>query len=157
MPTSNVESMRVRVPLVPAVFRWSGVAAVAGVLFYVSVLTVPPETAVDTARPSVVPLDKWRHFLGYAGLGGALAYATADWKLEPRWAILLVVGTVVVYGIGIEGVQVFLPARHFSLGDAYANALGGLLVAPWFAIRPHLAFVSLQSWLSPNATTSRDA
>ena len=149
--------MRVRVPLVPAVLRWCGVAAVAGFLFYVSVLTVPPETAVDTARPSAVPLDKWRHFLGYAGLGGALAYATADWDLRPRWGILLVVGAVVGYGIGIEGVQAFLPARYFSLGDAYANALGGVLVAPWFAIRPHLEFVSLRSWLGRDVTTSRDA
>lgn len=139
--------MRVRVPLLPALFRWGAVAAVAAFVLYFSVLAVPPESPLDTVRFSIVPLDKWRHFLAYAGLGGALAYAIADWDLEARTALALVITLVVAYGVGIELLQGLRPNRHLSAADAYANALGAVLVAPWFWLRRSLAFVPLREWL----------
>lgn len=66
----------VRAPLLPRWLRWLAVTGLGGFIFYVSVLTVPLETAVDAAKSDLDPLDRWRHFLVYAAFGGALVYAT---------------------------------------------------------------------------------
>lgn len=63
--------MHLRVPLLHRVFRWLVVVAVAAVIFYALILSVPPETIIDT-RFEFVPLDKWRHFVVYAAFGFAL-------------------------------------------------------------------------------------
>ena len=147
------------VPLLPWWLRWLFVTLVAGFIFYVSVVTVPPETAVDAASPDPVPLDKWRHFLAYAALGGALAYATVDWRWNGLALAVGVVGATVLYGLGVEFGQSLVPERYFSVGDAYANALGGLLVTPWFLVRPYLAVVPVRefvSWLLPESDRSRE-
>ena len=136
---------RVPIPLLPAWLRWAGVALVAAVIFYLSVVTVPPEQPVvpGTGPPDFVPLDKWRHFLAYAAFGGSLAYATVDWD-RPTWVLVaLVVGGAALYGVGIEGIQSTLPNRYFSLGDAWANVLGAVLVVPWFAVRRRLRLVGV--------------
>lgn len=130
-------------PLLPSWVRWLAVAVVGAFIFYVSIVTVPPETALDT-RPDLVPLDKWRHFLAYAAFGGALAYATTDWEADGRLLAVGVIGVTVLYGVGIEVGQSLLPQRYFSLGDAYANALGGLLATPWYAIRSRLSLVPVR-------------
>jgi len=134
---------RVPVPLVPAPVRWLGVAVVAAVIFHLSVLAVPPEQPIVAGPPDFLPLDKWRHFLAYAAFAGSLAYATAEWDWRVRHLVLVIVGLTVGYGVGVEVIQAFLPARYFGLGDAYANAVGGLLVLPWFLLRPHLSFVAI--------------
>jgi len=137
----------VRVPLLPAWVRWSGVVAVGAIIFYLSVVTVPPgDPVVPGGPPDLVPLDKWRHFLAYAGFAGSLAYATTDWQWSTRRLALLVLGVTVVYGVGIEAWQSFLPERYFSMGDAYANALGAVLASPWFLLRSRLSFVPLRRW-----------
>ncbi|WP_245180710.1 VanZ family protein [Haloarcula amylovorans] len=94
-----------------------------------------------------MPLDKWRHLVAYAVLAGTLVYATDDWLLERRWTVLAVVFATVLYGIGIEVGQSFLPSRYFSLGDALANIVGALLVAPWYLLRRYVTFAGVQSWL----------
>jgi VanZ family protein len=115
------------------------VLVVGGFIFYTSVLTTPPPEPVVPGKPDLLPLDKWRHFLAYAALGGSLAYATTDWNRDTRQLVLLVVGVTVLYGVGIEYWQSFIPNRYFSLGDAYANALGAVLVLPWYAVRSRLS------------------
>jgi len=133
----------IRIPLLPTWVRWVVVALVAGFVFYASVLSVPPETAVDTFRPRLLPLDKWRHIVAYAALAGALVYASADWDAG-RWRLAVaVVAITVCYGVSIEAGQALLPQRYFSLGDAYANALGSLVVVPWAALRPRLELVAV--------------
>jgi len=134
---------RLVVPLLPAWFRWAGVAAVAIGIFYLSVITVPPETTVVPGRPDLLPLDKWRHFLAYAAFGGALAYATVDWQWRTRRLALAVLAVVVVYGVGIEIWQSMIPDRYFGLGDAYANAFGGVLALPLFLLRDRVPFRTL--------------
>lgn len=132
----------VRLPLIPRWMRWAGVVAVAGFIFYTSIVALPPspDKAVVPGKPSPVPLDKWRHFLAYAALAGSLVYATVDLDRPARHRLVLVVGVAVLYGIGIEFGQSQIPNRYFSLGDAYANAIGGLLVTPWYLIRSHVEF-----------------
>jgi VanZ family protein len=136
--------MKIQLPLVPAWVRWTFVACVAGFIFYTSILTAPP-TYVDPAKPDLVPLDKWRHFVAYAVFGGTLAYATADWSLKRRYVAAFVIGTVIIYGVGIEFGQSLVPERYFSVGDAYANALGAVLISPWYLVRPYVEFAAVRA------------
>jgi VanZ family protein len=131
---------RIAVPVLPRWLRWAAVVAVAAVIFSLSVVTAPPEDPV-VAPPDLLPLDKWRHFLAYAALAGSLAYATVDWEWSPARLAALVVGVAAVYGLGIEGIQATTPDRYFSVGDAYANVLGAVLAAPWFAVRSRVPLV----------------
>jgi len=135
-----------RVPLLPRWFRWSVVVSVAGLIFYASILTVPPETALDT-RPDLIPLDKWRHFIAYAALGNSLAYATTDWNIETRRLAAAVLSVTILYGVGIEFGQSLTPERYFSIGDIYANLLGGVLVLPYYVVQPHLQLVSVSEFV----------
>jgi len=146
--------MALPVPLLPRWLRWVGVGGLAAFIFYASIVTVPPETVVDTWKPTLLPLDKWRHFVAYTVLGFALAYATTDWEWDSRLLAVTVIGAVVVYGVGIEAGQSLVPERYFSLGDAYANALGGVLVAPYFLVRQYLRFLPPKSFVS--AVLGRD-
>lgn len=146
--------MKLRAPLLPGWLRWVIVVGLAAFIFYVSIVTAPPETIIDE-RPEFIPLDKWRHFVAYAALGFALAYATTDWGLATRRVAVFVIGTTVLYGIGIEVGQSFMPRRSLSIADAYANALGGVLVVPWYLIRPHVEFVSLGSFVETVTDASR--
>jgi len=139
--------MSTRLPLLPSWVRWGLVFAISGYIFYVSLVTVPPTTAVDTAKPATLSLDKWRHFVAYAVFGGTVAYATADWHTGLRYQILLVVGITLAYGVGIEMGQAFVPNRYASATDAYANAIGALLVLPWYALRPYAEFVPVSELL----------
>ena len=63
--------------------------------------------------------DKIGHFLAYAvvGLFGLFAASTNN----HRWLLLV---AMVLMGLGLEGVQYFLPTRSFELLDALANTLG---------------------------------
>lgn len=140
--------MSLRVPLLPWWARWGAVLGLTAFIFYVSIVTAPPETVIDQAKPDLLPLDKWRHILAYAALGYTLAYATTDWAVEPRLAAFCVIGTTLLYGIGIEVGQSSIPHRYLSIGDAYANAIGGALVLPWYLLRPSLEFVPLSSFVA---------
>lgn len=144
MPSST----HIPFPLLPPWLRWAGVVAIAGVIFYASILTVPPGTPLETVKPELIPLDKWYHFLGYAAFGGSLAYATTDWETDRAVLLVAVFALTVVYGVGLELVQSQLPARHFSVADAYANAFGALFVLPWYALRPRLRLVPIRDMLS---------
>lgn len=140
---------RLPLPLLPASVRWAGVLVVGAVIFYFSLVALPPAT-VDAAKPGppdLIPLDKWRHFVAYVAFAGALAYATTD-SDRPGWQLAtFAVGTTVLYGLGIELCQSLLPDRYFGFGDAWANTIGGLLVLPWFAVRRRLEPLSVPSLL----------
>jgi VanZ family protein len=110
--------------------RWLAVALVAAAIFSLSVIAVPPEDPVVPAKPELVDLDKWRHFLAYGALGAAVGYALADHPKRTATVIAVGVGATVAYGVGIEAVQSLIPFRYFSTGDAVANALGALLSTP---------------------------
>lgn len=139
--------MRLAVPLVSKRIRWAWVGVIAAFIFYFSVLTAPPRTPVDTARFSLIPLDRWRHIVAYAGLAGAVVYSIADQELKPTYAVTVIFCSVFLYGVGIELIQALTPERYFSLGDMYANAIGSALVAPLYLIQPYLRFVSVKSVL----------
>ena len=122
----------------PAWPRWLAVAAVAGVLFYGSVLDSPGAGLPSLGPFGLFGLDKWLHALGYAALAGALAVALAAHdRFRTRLvrivalAVLLTVG----YGVGIEIVQATIPERSFSVGDIVADVVGaGVGAVGWRAL-----------------------
>jgi len=138
--------MDLRLPLLPGWLRWSVVAAVAGFIIYASILTAPPETALDT-RPDLIPLDKWRHVIAYAALGTSLAYATTNWDIRTRRLAVAVITVMILYGISIEFGQSLTPGRYFSIGDSYANAIVGVFVLPYYAVQSHLEFIPIAEFL----------
>ena len=135
--------MKIPVPLLPRSLRWGGVVAVAALIFYGSLVTVP-ETVVDDTTPGVVPVHLWRHVVAYFTLACALAYATDHWDL-PRWrSAVLVIGIVALYGVCIEFGQALVPHRtDFLLTDVVANTLGASGVLLWYGLRPWLAVRSI--------------
>ncbi|MDY6774654.1 MAG: VanZ family protein [Halobacteria archaeon] len=129
---------QIPVPLLPPWLRWLGVIAVAAVIFYTSVIVVPPEMP----KPEFAPLDKWLHFLAYAGLGWSLAYATVgESDRRPLHKALLVFSVVFGYGLGIEVIQSFLPYRYFGFGDLVANGIGAALGLTWIGLEKRMKFV----------------
>lgn len=139
-----IDKARMRLPLLPTSVRWLGVFTVAGFIFYVSVITVPPEQPVVPGRPDFVPLDKWRHFLAYGTFGYALAYALTD-VATARWRkALIVLMIVAAFGGGIELGQSLLPERYFGIDDFIANQIGALLSLTWYLLEPRISFIPLR-------------
>ncbi len=87
-------------------------------LLVVAVLSLAPREAIPDTGIS----DKLGHFIAYSALSllGLFAYPG---KFGPRW----VVAGLVLYGIGLEVLQILVPSRFFSMGDILANTLGVLL------------------------------
>ncbi|MDR5674230.1 VanZ family protein [Halalkaliarchaeum sp. AArc-GB] len=141
--------MQVPIPLLPRSIRWTAVAAVAGLIFYASLLSPPPETVVDDARPWFSPLSHWRHFVAYFTLAGTLAYATDHWRL-PRWRhAALVIAIAAFFGVAMEFGQVFVPERtQFMITDVVVNTLGASLVLAWFFVRPALELTPIENLLA---------
>lgn len=133
--------MRLQFPLLPSTLRWLGVAVVAGILVYFSLLTTPPPQPPD---PSLGAFwDKKLHFAGYAALGLSLIYATATGPRSPRYRITISLGAAVAFGVLIELLQGPLPNRYFSYADMLANALGALLASGWFLVEARLEYVRI--------------
>lgn len=130
--------MKVPFPLFPKPLRWAGVAIVAAIIFYGTLVTVP-ETVVDDAQPWFAPLHYWRHFVAYFALAGSLAYATDHWKLS-RWKhAVFVIAVAAVYGLAMEFGQAFVPHRtDFLITDVVMNTIGASCVVVWYLIRPYL-------------------
>jgi VanZ family protein len=75
-------------------------------------------------RPELA--DKVAHFLAYAGLGGAAAFA----RFHMVGLRLPIVALLAAYGAALEGMQGLGGARAPELIDAAANALGVVVAYP---------------------------
>lgn len=83
--------------------------------------------------PKDLPWDKALHFIGYAGLAFLARFGS---NKHPSWQI--VIGCI-VFSLGIEFIQQFIPNRGFEWPDLLANSLGvmsGVLIA-----------IPIKSWL----------
>ncbi|WP_435333865.1 VanZ family protein [Haloarchaeobius sp. TZWWS8] len=89
-----------------------------------SVVTPPGDATAGVGPFGLLGVDKWYHLLGYAGLGGVVA-----WAARPRtWQrAAAVVALVAGFGAGIELVQYTIPARAFDPTDGVVNAVGAML------------------------------
>jgi len=123
-------------PLLPRALRIVLLGAVVAVIAYFSLLTPPP------SAPGGEPFwDKHLHFVAYAGLALAAAYATVRYRPQPVVRGSIVIGGTIAFGILIEVVQGVLPTRSFGWGDLLANCLGAVLVSIWFLVERRIAYV----------------
>lgn len=131
---------RIRVPLAPARIRWAAVLAAAVVILVASVL--PPAGVEDPMGPfGLLGLDKYVHALAYAGFAGIVAYALVDGPIER--ALLVAFATAVLFGLGVELVQMPIPYRTGGAADFVANAVGATLaVSGWWGTRGYVRFQS---------------
>lgn len=132
---------RLPVPALPPTARYAGVLAVAAGIAYFSLTGDPP------AQPPGAGGDKTLHFVAYATLGLAIAYATLDDR-RPLVRAALIVGGAGLYGIGIELVQWSLPERYFGLGDIAANLFGGVLALSWLVVERVFTYVPVPEGVS---------
>lgn len=134
---------RLSLPLISRPLRYLSVGAVAGVLFYFSILAPPPITP-----PSPDPFwDKKLHFGSYVVLTLSLAYATVQ-RFDDRWKRVGVVLTIaLLYGVLLELTQGALPRRYFSLADLLANGVGVVLASSWFVCERSVRYVRLTAFL----------
>ena len=135
---------RLPVPLVPRWFRLTGVLAVVSAIVYFSLFAGLPSPPGEGPSGLIAALwDKKLHFAAYAGLGYSLAYASVEERERGRRRTAAVVLAAVAFGVGIELFQGLLPTRYFGAYDLLANALGALLVLPWFGLESRFDFVRL--------------
>jgi VanZ family protein len=112
------------------------VLAVAAGIAYFSLTGDPP------AQPPGAGDDKTLHFVAYATLGLAIAYATLDDR-RPLVRAALIIGGAGLYSVGIELVQWSLPERYFGLGDIAANLGGATLALSWLLAERVTRYVPL--------------
>jgi len=137
--TLRPDVRRLPIPALPPAARYAGVLAVAAGIAYFSLTGDPP------AQPS--GNDKTLHFIAYATLGLAIAYATLDDR-RPLVRAALIVGGAGLYGVGIELVQWSLPERYFGLGDIAANLFGGVLALSWLVVERVFTYVPVPEGVS---------
>ena len=119
---------RPAVPELPRAVRYAGLLVVAVGIAYFSFTGNPP-----AQPPGGQGGDKTLHFVAYAALGLAIAYATLDDR-RPLVRAALIVGGAGLYGVGIELVQWPLPERYFGLDDIAANLIGATLALSWLLV-----------------------
>ena len=133
--------MALPLPVVPRSLRYAAVTIVCGIIFYFSILAIPP----DTPAPDSVALPTWRHFLAYFVLGLSIAYALTDRPIPRRRKALLVLVLATGFGAFIELGQAFVPERHASLADVLINAASVSVSLCWYLIEPYADHVAVTS------------
>ncbi len=81
--------------------------------------------------PDVDHIDKFFHFIAYAGLMGW--FAQLYWSISTR---VLLAGGLVAMGIGLEFLQALTPERQLEVADMLANSTG--VLTAWRVARGHL-------------------
>ncbi|MFW5918260.1 MAG: VanZ family protein [Haloferacaceae archaeon] len=123
------------VPLLPRLVRWSGVFVCVAIISYFSILATVSSPGGDS------PLwDKQLHFLAYAGLTVATAYATATWRRSTADRAIAVLVAVLGFGLVIELLQGAIPTRQFSPLDLVANVIGVALGSLWFLVERYVDY-----------------
>jgi VanZ family protein len=102
----------------------------AGLLYGLFRQTPPPQLFDQS--------DKFGHFTGFA----VMTFA-GIWALSRRMIPLFIVGLIALACSAEFIQQWFLPHRHFSLYDLYANLTGiAIILLPWLAWRISRHFLS---------------
>ncbi len=116
----------------PALLRWGWywgpVCVYAGVIFYLSSLSLPHEALASLLEEVS---DKVLHMVEY-GLLAALCYRAFRWSAGPaaaRFAALLAIVASSSYGLTDEIHQAFVPLRESSWQDWIADTAGALVGA----------------------------
>jgi VanZ family protein len=111
---------------------WFLAGAWAVTIFVLSSVPGPAMPKVEVLR-----YDKVLHALVYSVLGGLCFLAVRQtWTLTRGKVIAAATLCAVLYGLGDEFHQLFVPGRSADLYDALADGIGGLLGASVAAILP---------------------
>lgn len=111
---------------VPGVVRWLVVAGIAGTILVAAV--VRPGQGIGRLGPfGLFTRDLWLHAGAYLVLELAVIYAVVGGRGPPPIPVVLTPVFVVAYGCLLEGVQLLLAYRSFSVPDIAANTVGVLL------------------------------
>ena len=80
--------------------------------------------------PDIVGADKIAHIVTYGGLAVTVFHAFGPWfkPFNPRWLTALVLILCILYGIGDEYHQSFIPYRSPCISDILADAIGTMVV-----------------------------
>lgn len=107
---------------------WGPVLVYAGLIFFGSSLSSPPETISSVLQKFS---DKVLHFCEYAVLGGLLyracRHASGEWL--SRLALPAAALGAAFYGLSDETHQLFVPFREADLLDVLADTVGGTVGA----------------------------
>ena len=133
--------MRLPLPVFPRSLRYLAVTIVCGIIFYFSVLAIPPETGAPA--PDIIDLPTWRHFLAYFVLGLSIAYALTDRSISRKRKVLLVFVLATGYGAFIELAQGFVPERHMEVTDVFINAASVSVSLCWYLVEPYVEHVDI--------------
>jgi VanZ family protein len=95
------------------------ISFLAKIAFYIALITIEFLATTSTVHLEVVESmwDKANHFIAFFTLFILLSFA---YKLSLLKRVLI----LVLFGIQIEIVQYFIPAREFSLLDIVADSIG---------------------------------
>ena len=110
--------------------RFIPVLFIMGIIFY---LSNQPGDSYDL--PEILGVDKLLHIIAYASLAAALLYGLeplpgSSFRVVPAIVIVLF---CILFGIGNEYHQSFIPLRTVSAWDVAADTVGALLVVLlWF-------------------------
>ena len=99
--------------------------SIMGMIFY---LSHQPGDAV--VLPSIPGIDKLTHAVAYGSLAGAFLYGLHPLIRPTNRSLfaVLVVLFCIIYGMGDEYHQSYIPGRFASFGDLAADAAGALAV-----------------------------
>ena len=88
-------------------------------LFFTALITIEYLATTSSSIPVVEHIwDKANHFIAFSTLYILLSLAYKHTTLIQKFIILI------TFGIQIEIVQAFLPAREFSILDIFADSIG---------------------------------
>ena len=108
--------------------HWGPVLLYAGLIFFGSSLSSPPEAISSVLQKFS---DKILHFCEYAVLGGLLyracRHASGEWL--SRHALPAAALGAAFYGLSDETHQLFVPFREADLFDLVADTVGGTVGA----------------------------
>ena len=113
------------------VLRHLPLAVVVVMILYGAIVPLPvPHVVVEQ--------DKVQHALAFLAFAVTLRFA------RPRVALRWVMLWVVLFGVGIEVMQAFVPGRDVSFWDVVADTLGGVLGC----LVPARMWTWLERWIS---------
>ena len=99
---------------------------IMGIIFYLSHL---PGDIIQ--MPQVIGLDKAAHLIAYSILAAAFLFAIQPFLHHSNRTAFAIAAILfcILFGVGDEFHQSFIPGRSVSVWDVVADCLGGLLVA----------------------------
>lgn len=115
----------------PIVLHYRRIWLTLGVVWVGAVCYLSLASLRSVPMPHIDHIDKFFHFMTYAGLMGW--FAQLYWSSSTR---VLLAGGLVAMGIGLEFLQALTPERQLEVADMLANSAG--VLTAWLVARGRL-------------------